>query len=168
MKNKSLGKLFIVFLIILAIDQISKAWVDSHIPKMSWMNPVYPYGGVGVFKDFLGIDFSIVHETNLGGAWGLLSDHPQLLLGIRVTLIAFLMIYLIFSKSSSAHTWPLTFIIAGAVGNILDIFIYSHVVDMFYFKFGSYSYPVFNVADTFIFIGIVWIFLQGLFYSKKA
>lgn len=168
MKNKSLGKLFIVFLIILVIDQLVKLWVDINIPKMSWMNPVYPYGGVGVFKDFLGIDFAIVHETNLGGAWGLLSEHPKILLAIRITLILFLTLYLVFAKASQSQKWPLTFIIAGAIGNIVDILIYSHVVDMFYFKFGNYSYPVFNVADTFIFIGIVWIFLQGFFHSKKT
>jgi signal peptidase II len=168
LKNKSLGKLFSVFLIIILIDQATKLFVDFNIPKISWMNVVYPYGGIAVFKDFLGIQFSIVHETNLGGAWGLLSDHPTVLLSIRIALISILGCYLIFAKASQAHKWPLTLILAGAIGNVIDIFIYSHVIDMFYFKFGSYSYPVFNVADSFIFIGIVWIIFQGLFSSKKA
>jgi signal peptidase II len=46
-------------------------------------------------------------------------------------------------------------IIAGGIGNILDYFIYGHVVDMFHFILWGYSFPVFNVADASIFMGIV-------------
>jgi signal peptidase II len=52
-------------------------------------------------------------------------------------------------------------IATGAIGNILDYFIYGHVVDVFYFVFWGYSFPVFNVADSIIFCGIVVLFLQS-------
>jgi signal peptidase II len=166
LKNKSFGKLFITLLLILMLDQGIKAFVNANITKMNWYNLLYPYGGIGIFENFLGIQFSIVHETNKGAAWGSFADHPLALLVVRSILIFALIVYLVFSKSGYRHRFPLILIISGAIGNVIDIFLYSHVVDMFYFKFGSYSYPVFNVADSFIFIGIIWLLLQG--FSKKS
>ena len=56
---------------------------------------------------------------------------------------------------------------AGALGNVLDIFLYGHVVDMFYFVFWGWSYPVFNLADASIFIGIATLAIVSLFFQKR-
>lgn len=117
------------------------------------MNYGYPYGGIGVFPDFYGIEFSLVHATNKGAAWGTFSEFGSLLLIARLFLIAFLIYY--FLKHTSFYIrLPLTLIIAGAMGNIIDIFLYGHVIDMFHFILFGYDYPVFNIADSAICIGI--------------
>lgn len=135
---------------------------------MSWLTLLYPYGGIAIFKDFFGVQFSIIHETNQGAAWGSFADYAPYLLVIRVGLIVILSVYLLFISKNPSIQFPLSLIIAGAIGNVLDILWYSHVIDMFYFKFGSYSYPVFNIADSVIFIGVFWLVIQSFFQKKRS
>lgn len=124
--------------------------------------PVYPYGGIGVFKNFLGIEFSISHTTNHGAAWGLFHQFPNALLGVRLVLSGALLVYL-FLNIQSFIALPLIFILAGAIGNILDLFVYGHVVDFIHFVLWGYDYPVFNFADCFIFVGVFTVILISYF-----
>lgn len=116
--------------------------------------PWYPYGGIAVFKNFLGIEFSIAHQVNRGAAWGVLADFQTPLLYVRICLIASLMIYALFINKQKNYNIAFALIIAGAAGNILDYFLYGHVIDMLHFVLWGYDFPVFNVADSAIFIGI--------------
>lgn len=134
---------------------------------MNYSNAEYPYGGIGIFKDFFGIQFSIVHETNKGAAWGIFAQWQDYLLYFRIFLLLGLLLYVCVFNKNRRLELPLTFIIAGAFGNVVDYFYYDHVVDMFYFVFWKYSYPVFNVADSAIFIGIVWLFLISWHDDRK-
>lgn len=140
-------------LFLIALDFSSKYWVQAHLPLMSLSPPYYPFGGIGIFHDFLGIDFSLVHATNKGAAWSLFSDYTALLLALRLGLLIALLI-IFFREKNNWLKFPLALIIVGAFGNILDIFLYGHVIDMFYFILFGYSYPVFNVADSAICVGV--------------
>lgn len=157
---------YIVSLII-GLDALTKWWVHTFIPLMNW-SLSYPYGGIGVFKDFFGTQFSIVHETNKGAAWGSFSEYQHILLWLRIVLIVGLFFYILFYNRKGNSLSPLTFIIAGAIGNVIDFFFYGHVVDMLYLKFDSYSYPVFNLADSAILLGVVWLAMQTLVKKKYA
>lgn len=140
------------------LDLFSKQWIHHHLPHIDF-NPYYPHGGIGVFKDVGGISFSIVHATNLGAAWGLFANFSYLLLMVRIALVTTLTLYL-FTKATSEKKLPLTLIITGAFCNILDYFIYGHVIDFFYFVLFGYSFPVFNIADSAIVIGVGLLFLM--------
>jgi signal peptidase II len=72
---------------------------------------------------------------------------------MRLLLIAVLLLY--YYRAERAYRYALALIIAGALGNVLDIFFYGHVVDMFHFVLWGYQYPVFNVADSSIFCGVL-------------
>jgi len=157
-----------VFLLLLIFDAALKYHVFTSIPKMSFLHPFYPYGGIGVFKDFLGIQFSINHVENLGAAWGMLSEYSTLLFYVRVVVVLCLMVYLVLFNRVRRREFPLLLIITGAVGNILDYILYGHVIDMFHFKFWNYSYPVFNLADAMITIGIIWLLVLSFVSSKKS
>lgn len=150
-----------LFVLIFAIDFFSKAYVHSHIPFMNWASPFYPYGGVPVFHNWMGIDFSINHVVNKGAAWGMLASWQNALLYVRFLVIGCIIAYFLFSPSAKSKQIPLVLIISGAMGNVLDYFLYGHVIDMFHFKFWDYTYPVFNVADAAIFCGITWLFLKS-------
>jgi signal peptidase II len=139
--------------LVLIIDIASKYWTQATLPLMTQSLPWYPYGGVPVFKNFLGIEFSISHATNKGAAWGAFSDYSFFLLLMRLLLIAVLLLY--YYRAERAYRYALALIIAGALGNVLDIFFYGHVVDMFHFVLWGYQYPVFNVADSSIFCGVL-------------
>lgn len=145
------------------IDFLSKWLVFKKIPLMSVDDLWYPYGGIGIFENFLGVEVSLVHALNKGAAWGIFSSYQKWLLVGRVVFITgFLSYALVFNKNRQ-YDLPFALIVSGAIGNIVDFFVYGHVVDMFHFVFGSYDYPVFNVADASICIGIFWL----LFFTSQ-
>ncbi len=146
-------------------DCALKAYIHSHIPTIHASMPIYPYGGIGVFRDWHGMDFSIVHVLNKGAAWGVFASFQDYLLYVRIAIIGGLVSYLFFVSASTFRKFSLLLITTGALGNVLDYFIYGHVIDMFYFVFWGYSYPVFNIADSIIFLGIVLLLGQALFFK---
>ncbi len=150
-----------VFLLILFFDFSTKYWVAHHLPLIQpYLG--YPFGGIGILDTTL-FKISIVHTTNTGTAWGFLSNYQGLLLFFRIFITLGILAYLIFFKLQKRLMMPLTCIAAGALGNIIDFFLYGHVIDMFYLIFYKYSYPIFNVADSAIFLSVVYL----LFTSKK-
>lgn len=114
-----------------------------------------------ILQNFFGIDLQITRTANYGAAWGIFSDFPQALVWLRFALIAGLICYLLFFNDRPSWRLPLVLIISGAIGNVIDYFIYGYVVDMIHFCFWGYDYPVFNIADSSIFIGSVWIILSA-------
>ncbi|MDP1880055.1 MAG: signal peptidase II [Parachlamydiaceae bacterium] len=148
------------FLII--IDQISKKLTSIYLPLINSSNYLYPYGGIGIFRDFLGIEFSINHITNFGAAWGIFSNYQYELMVLRILLIIGLIIYLFKYNNESSWNIPLILIISGALSNVLDYFLYGHVIDMFHVVLWGYDFPVFNLADAFISTGIGLLFLISL------
>lgn len=150
---------FIVIGAIVFFDQISKFFVNQFIPHAESVYYTYPYGGIGVFKDFFGIEFSINHMTNKGAAWGLLGEFQYPLVVLRFFLILGTLVYVFFFNKHSAWQIPLLLIAGGAIGNVIDFFIYGHVIDMFHFVFWGYDFPIFNIADSAISIGIATLFL---------
>jgi signal peptidase II len=165
--NKKFLPLFIC-LIVLAGDIASKYFTHTYLPVMnpSWL--WFPYGGIPVFKDFWGIEFSISHQINRGAAWGALSDYQLPLLYLRIALITSLLLYTLFINKLPNRNIPLALIIAGAVGNVIDYFIYGHVVDMLHFVLWGYDFPVFNFADSAIFIGVSSLMLLSFFESSPT
>lgn len=153
-------------LLILLLDQVSKGLVYTYLPVIDSALYWYPYGGIGIFHNFAGIEFSINHMTNTGAAWGLLGNHQLPLIFLRIGLIAALCSYLFYFNRHSAWQFPFILIIAGAIGNVLDYFIYGHVVDMLHFVLWGYDFPVFNLADSSISIGIFLLFFLSWFDSK--
>ena len=61
----------------------------------------------------------------------------------------------------------MAFVAGGAAGNILDRILYGHVVDFIELYFRSYSWPVFNIADTFITLGTL-LLVYSEFRGKNA
>ncbi len=153
------GKIALFFVFLLLFDFLSKYYTNLSIPKMSYLHPLYPFGGIPIFQDFLGSSLSINFVQNKGAAWGLFSGMPNLLFYSRIIIVIALMVYTVFFNSQKKRDPPLFLILTGALGNILDTIIYGYVVDMIHFTFGSYSFPVFNCADAMIFSGIFWLFL---------
>ncbi len=141
-------------LILFAVDFMSKQWVFAHRAELHTFSSNYPYGGKAIFQNFLGIDFDIQFVMNEGSAWGVMSNFPGLLLALRILIIAALLIYALFFNKQKKQRLPFLLIFTGAAANIFDSFYYGAVIDMLHFTFWGYSYPVFNIADTLIFLGV--------------
>jgi signal peptidase II len=158
----------VVALSIFLMDFVTKVLIHLFMP----LNPTYaswfPYQGISVFKNVLGVSFSIDHTTNTGMAWGIFASHPEYLMTARVLFVGLLLIYYFFINKDESYDIPLTMVIAGALGNVSDFLIYGHVIDMLHFVLWGYDFPVFNVADSAIFLGVAWMFILSWgFKSKK-
>lgn len=122
---------------------------------------ISPHGSIDVFHS--AISFSLVYVGNRGAAWGVMNDFHLVLLAARILLTLGLIAYLIFKNNDKRRIIPFIMIIAGAMGNILDCFLYGHVVDMLKFVFWNYHYPIFNIADSSICIGVLWLLVLSFF-----
>lgn len=158
----------LIGVLIFLMDFASKAAIYFYIKPMNFDSLWYPYSGIGIFENFFGIEFSIVHLTNKGAAWGWLADFQFPLLILRMILISAMICYVLFYNQDRSRLFPFTLIIAGALGNVCDYFIYGHVIDMLHFVLWGYDFPAFNVADSAIFIGISWLCLMSFCCSYQS
>lgn len=160
MRKTYLGLAFFAALLF-ACDFFSKSFISNHFD-------VFDRGDFSVFTNFLGIDFAIERVTNRGVAWGLLSSWELFLPFVRIAIIGVLVYVLVSRRHSRAKLFGLTSVIVGATGNVVDFFRFGHVVDFFHFIFWGYSFPVFNVADSAIFCGVVVLFYAAGGEKRKA
>lgn len=157
MQKKYLLPLLVAFA---ALDIITKALTHQFLPLQSGFEIV-------VFKNFLGVDFSLCHTINTGAAWGAFSQWQFPLFLLRCGLALALLTYLLLFKATPATIAPLSFILVGAVCNLIDTPLYGHVIDMFHFILWGYNYPVFNVADSLIFLGVARLVFLSLFKKEN-
>lgn len=78
------------------------------------------------------------------------------------------MFYLFFFNKNRRAEIPLVLIVAGAIGNIVDYFLYGFVIDFFHVILWGYDFPVFNVADISITLGVLWLFCFACVSKKKV
>lgn len=150
---------------VLVVDFFTKAYALNLLPYSS-TTPLYPYGGVGVFHQFLGIDFCLQLTLNRGAAWGLFQGLQIPLTAARLLILGALVVYLVFFNRQKRAEWGLVLICVGALGNLLDFFLYGFVVDFLHFTFWGYHFPVFNLADSAITVGAALLLIQSFFCKK--
>jgi len=160
-------RLLVLVVVVFTLDVTSKFLTHHYLPLMTQSLP-YPYGGIGVFENIMGIEFSLSHTTNTGAAWGLFANSQHILIAFRIALVIGLIVYGVGFNKNPTITMPLTLVTTGAACNVLDFFTYGHVVDMFHFVLWGYDYPVFNVADTAIFCGIAWLMIRSFVDERTA
>ena len=96
---------------------------------------------------------------NEGIAFGLFSfneDNLYNFLTLFILIIIFVILYMI-SKSSGFKKYSLLLIFGGALGNVFDRIIYKAVPDFIDFHIGNFHWFIFNVADIFITIGVIFM-----------
>ena len=153
MIKKSLGKnFFINFSLILSIfllDRISKIYVISLDKK---------FLGSEIFSSkFLNIKLI----WNEGIAFGLFSFDEKNLYNFLTLFIAIIIfiIFFMFIKSIGFKKYSLLFILGGALGNIFDRIFYKAVPDFIDFHINNFHWFIFNVADVFISLGVIFMIL---------
>ncbi|MEM8629139.1 MAG: signal peptidase II [Chlamydiota bacterium] len=160
-------KALIFLSVLLGIDIATKYLTYWYVPQMIWMHASYPYGGYGIFENlFGGVSLSINHVQNRGAAWGFFSQYSEQLLGLRAIMVTALCVYTILYVGRERKKWLFFFIIAGALGNIIDHYFYGSVIDMIHFNFWGYTFPLFNFADICISLGIFLLVFPPLFVRR--
>jgi len=129
---------------------------------LRWVPPLqgsrYPFGGIGIF-DYFNVSFSLNTVANTGAAWGVFPDHFNLLLALRICVVTGILVCLLYFRPVSRLRLPLWLIVTGAMGNIIDMIRYGHVIDFIHFRFFGWSFPIFNLADSCITIGVALLLL---------
>jgi len=159
---KNLGKnftinLFLILLIFL-LDRISKIYVINLDKK---------FFGSEIFSSKY-LNISLI--WNEGIAFGLLSfdqDNLYNLLTFLIILIIFFIIVMIL-KSSGFKKYALLLILGGALGNIFDRLMYKAVPDFIDFHVGDFHWFIFNVADIFVTLGVIFMILLEFIDNDKV
>ena len=104
---------------------------------------------------------------NTGAAWGMFSGNTTGLILISVVMIIVLFAFNYFVKSKNTfYCLAFGFVIGGAVGNLVDRIALGYVRDFVFLDFMP-TFPVFNLADSFLCVGAVMLAIYILFMSGK-
>lgn len=148
-------KHLILLVILIAIDQCSKLWVRTSLINQ---NPII------IIPKILNLQY---HEND-GAVWGILSGRVSFLIVLTIFILG-VIIYAYFKipkdKKYGALKLLAVFIIAGALGNMIDRIYLGYVVDFIYFEI--IDFPLFNVADSYLTVSSLLLFLLAMFYYKE-
>ena len=114
------------------------------------------------------LDFILVFNTGI--SYGLFSGggdfQKWILISLSILIIIFLLNF-IRNESTILSKLSISFIIGGALGNLLDRFTYGAVVDFISLHAKGFSWYIFNIADMFIVLGVILFILSQFILSKK-
>jgi signal peptidase II len=150
---KRLRIIFPILLLLILLDQFSKYFIKTHF---------FFFTKITVIKGFI----NIVYVKNKGVAFGFLSEvaknirEPFLLWIPAITCLVLLIYVTVNKKLSQLEVFGFIFIIGGALGNLIDRILYGFVIDFIDCYIGKLHWPAFNLADSFITIGIILIFID--------
>lgn len=129
-------------MILLIIDQISKIIVAKTI---NMHNPIE------IIKNF----FYLTYTHNTGAAFSILTGQRILLIIIAIIVLIVLFNYIKKNKiETKIEKIAYSLVIGGSLGNLIDRIVRGYVIDFIDVKIFGYNFPVFNIADTFIVIGV--------------
>ena len=150
-----------VFVTCLVLDQLTKVWVVSE----------FYYAERWVLIPEL-LDFTYVR--NPGGAFSFLADAPALarksfFLGTTIVAIGLLLLFFRrLPENALFSSLALGAILGGAVGNLIDRIAYGAVVDFIdVHLWGGYIWPTFNLADSFIVVGVAILMIETFFGDEE-
>ena len=155
-KNFFINSSFI--LLIFLLDRISKTYVIYLDKKLL---------GSEIFSSKY-LNISLI--WNEGIAFGLLSFNHENLYNLLTILIAVIILVICFMiyKSSGIKKYFLIFILGGALGNIYDRIFFNAVPDFIDFHINGFHWFIFNVADIFISLGVIFmIFFEIIDNNRK-
>ncbi|MEM8798713.1 MAG: signal peptidase II [Pseudomonadota bacterium] len=143
----------------LIADQLSKYWILEvfRLPEKRSVE-VLPFFDLTMVWN-KGISLGLFQQDSVWGRW--------ILIGFTMAVTSGLIIWLIRARRALLSL-GLALVIGGAVGNAIDRIRFGAVADFLEFSWGSYSYYVFNIADTAITIGVGCLLLDHLLESRKT
>jgi len=154
MKNRENVYKWVV--LVFALDQILKIIIQKTMNL---------YQEISIIPKF----FSLVYVKNSGAAFSILEDATLLLIVISVLFI--IVIDKTIKKEepnlNKLSILSLGMIIGGIFGNLIDRILYRSVIDFISFTFGSYHFPIFNIADIGITVGVFLLFIDYLRKDKN-
>ena len=151
---KSREDIYKITSIVLLLDQFIKLLINN-LMKLGQEIEVIP--------NF----FSLLYVKNTGAAFSILRDSTLLLIIISVLIIIILDKEIKKQKSfTKLNTLALGMIMGGIFGNLIDRILHHGVIDYLSFRLFNHSFPIFNLADIGITVGVA-LFIINMFIEKK-
>ena len=139
--------------LVLVIDQTTKRVVDTTL-RLYESIPLLP-------------SFSLTYLRNQGAAFSFLSGaggwQRWFFIGLAViasVMICFWIRQIPNDRKLEASAWAL--VLGGALGNLIDRVLYGYVIDFLDVYYGEWHWPAFNVADSAITVGVIFLLLESL------
>lgn len=111
----------------------------------------------------------ITSHRNSGAAWGILQGQMWLFYVITLIVIGAVIFYMQkAAKGNGLLKVSLAFILGGAIGNFIDRVFRQQVVDFIHTYIFGYNFPVFNIADSSLVIGVILLMIQMLLEDRKS
>ena len=150
-REVSLGWWYLIALIVLVLDQLTKTWVIAE----------FYLGQREIITSF----FNLVHVHNYGAAFSFLSDaggwQRWFFAALSAVVSAFNVVWISrLPKTRWIEGLALALILGGALGNLYDRLVLGYVVDFLDFHWSGSHFPAFNVADSGITMGAVLLILD--------
>lgn len=146
---------FLTFIILVALDQITKYFAIIHLKDQ----PAIP-----IIPEVLELNYL----ENRGAAFGLLQNQKLLFLFTGVIVLSVILYVIIKIPPKSKYRIAnilLVMIASGAVGNMIDRIRLDYVVD--FISFVLINFPIFNVADIYVTVAMIIMFILILFVYKE-
>ncbi|MCX7711068.1 MAG: signal peptidase II [Clostridia bacterium] len=143
----------IIVIIAVVLDQVSKYIIDKNVEYQSM---------IPVIDKF----FYITYSRNTGAAWGMFKNGRYYFIALTF-VISIALVYMIIKSDNKFLKLSLSMILGGALGNFIDRVRVGSVTDFLDFWFGSYNFPTFNVADSFVVVGTILLAIYMLFIYKE-
>jgi signal peptidase II len=147
---------YLVAIFIILLDQVTK-WLI--VTKM------YLGESIPVIDNFL----YITSHRNRGAAWGILQGQMWFFYLITTVVIIGIIYYIQkAAKGKMLLGVSLAFMLGGAIGNFIDRLLRKEVVDFIHTYIFSYNFPVFNIADSALVIGVILLMIQMLREERET
>ena len=146
-KKYYIGLSLIVAIVILIIDQLTKKIITATM-------------NIGDSYDVIPHFLNITSHRNNGAAWGILSGKMGFFYIITLIILAVLIIFYIKETKYNAFMQvAISLLFAGALGNFIDRLFNGEVVDFIDTNIFGYDFPIFNIADSSLTIGVIFVII---------
>ncbi len=145
-------------LLLLIADQFTKVLIMGY----------YKLGDATYVTSF----FNVVRVHNEGAAFSFLASaggwQRWFFTAIGIAAAVFIIWMLKSHSGQKLFSFSMACILGGAIGNVIDRFLYGHVVDFLDFHYAGWHFPAFNVADSAITVGAICLILDELLRVRRA
>ena len=146
-KKYYIGLSLIVAIVILIIDQLTKKIITATM-------------NIGDSYEVIPHFLNITSHRNNGAAWGILSGKMGFFYIITLIILAVLIIFYIKETKYNAFMQvAISLLFAGALGNFIDRLFNGEVVDFIDTNIFGYDFPIFNIADSSLTIGVIFVII---------
>jgi len=146
---------YVIALIIIAIDQITK-WIVIKTMEIGEQ--------ITIIEKF----FYLTSHRNSGAAWGMLEGKMTLFYIITIIVVIGIIYYMEkYVRDNRLLATGLSLLLGGAIGNFIDRLVRQEVVDFLDFIIFGYDFPIFNVADSALTIGVIIVIITTIVDERK-